>query len=138
VRLAMILIATFLALAGAAAAGPLEDGEAVFQRGDYATALKLWRPLADQGNAAAQDAIGSMYSDGQGVPQDFVEALKWYRQAADQGDAGGQFSLGIMYDFGQGVPQNYAEAAKWYCKAAEQGHDKAQFNLGFYTTMGKA
>jgi len=40
------------------AAGPLEDAKA-YDRGDYATALRLIRPLADQGDAAAQYLLGS-------------------------------------------------------------------------------
>jgi hypothetical protein len=38
--------------AGSVAAGPFEDGQAADKRGDYATAMRLWRPLANQGNAA--------------------------------------------------------------------------------------
>ena len=54
-------------------------------RGDYDTALKEWRPLAEQGEADAQHNLGIMYHQGKGVPQDYAEAAKWYRLAADQG-----------------------------------------------------
>jgi hypothetical protein len=62
-----ILAAIILALsfAGPVAAGPLEDGEAAYQRGDYATALRLLRPLADQGLAIAQLNLSYMYTFGQ-------------------------------------------------------------------------
>ena len=73
------LIATFLALSAAAAAGPLEDAIAAYRRGDYATASQLWRPLADQGVARAQYDLGFMYANGQGVAKDWAEAAKWYR-----------------------------------------------------------
>src|SRR6476659_8327251 len=53
------------AIAGASVAGPLEDGEAAFKRGDYATALRLWRPLANQGDARAQYYLGAIYANGQ-------------------------------------------------------------------------
>jgi uncharacterized protein len=66
------LIATFLALSGAAAAGPLEDAIAAYRRGDYATASHLWRPLANQGVAKAQYDLGFMYANGQGVAQDWA------------------------------------------------------------------
>ena len=72
-------------LVAPAAAGPLEDAAAADDKGDYATALHLLRPLADQGNAQAQFKLGSMYDDGHGVAQSDAEALKWYRMAADQG-----------------------------------------------------
>jgi TPR repeat protein len=86
-----------------------EDGVAALKRGDYATALQLLGPLADQGNARAQFKLGVMYYEGQGVPQDYAEAVKWYRRAADQGYADGQGVLGFFYEKGDcGVPQDYA------------------------------
>ncbi len=114
----------------AAVSGPLEDGLGAYNSGDYATALRLWRPLAEQGNAAAQYNLGNIYYSGQAVPQDYAEAAKWYRLAAEQGQANAQFNLGVMYERGQGVPQDYAEAVKWYRLAAEQGDALAQYNLG--------
>jgi uncharacterized protein len=94
-----------LALFGVARAGPGEDGYVAYSKGDYATAMSLWRPLADQGNAAAQTNLGWMYQKGQGVPQDNAQAVVWYRKAAEQGDANAQYSLGFMYALGLGVPQ---------------------------------
>ena len=71
-----------------------EDGLAAAQRGDYATALKLLRPLAEQGHADAQHNLGVMYINGRGVPQDYAEAVKWFRLAAEQGHAVAQYNLG--------------------------------------------
>ncbi len=119
-----------LMLTGAAVAGPFEEGVAAHDRGDYATAVRLMRPLAEQGDTAAQNNLGLMYSNGQGVPQDYAEAMKWYRIAAEQGDATGQSNLGFMYAKGQGVPQDYVKALKWYRLAAQQGADAAQNGLG--------
>ena len=107
-----------------------EDAVATYQRGDYAKAYLLFKPTAEKGDASAQYALGVMYANGQGVPQDYTEAVKWYRRAAEQGDAMAQYNLGVMYDNGQGVPQDYTEAVKWYRKAAEQGEAQAQVNLG--------
>jgi TPR repeat protein len=67
---------------GGAMAGPSEEGWAAYQRGDYETALKLWRPLAAQGNAFAQSNLGSLYAGGEGVPQDYVQAYVWASLAA--------------------------------------------------------
>jgi TPR repeat protein len=120
-----------------ASAGPLEDGWAAHNRADYATTLRLWRPLAEQGKAKAQYLLASMYMLGQGVPQDYAEAAKWYRLAAEQGNAAAQYNLGIMYAKGRGVPQDDAEAAKWYRLAAEQGNAAAQFGLGDLYDLGK-
>jgi uncharacterized protein len=112
------------------AAQDFDAGVAAQQAGDYATALGVWTPLAEQGNAGAQYNLGVLYANGQGVPQDYAGAAKWHRLAAEQGDADAQFTLGVMYDNGQGVPQDYAEAMKWYRLAANQGYADAQFNLG--------
>ena len=62
------------------------DGWAAFQRGDYATALREWLPLAEQGDVDAQFILGYIYERGEGVPQNGAEAVKWYRKAAEQGD----------------------------------------------------
>jgi len=71
-------------LTGAAAAGPFEEGVAAYRRGDYATALRLMRPLAEQGFAAAQSNLGNMYENGRGVPQDNVQAHMWFNLAASR------------------------------------------------------
>jgi TPR repeat protein len=113
-----LAITLMLGLAVPAWAG-FEAGQLAYQRGDYATALKEWRPLAEQGDAGAQFDLGAMYHDGLGVTQDYAEAVKWYSKAAEQEDALAQFSLGSMYAAGLGVLQDYAEAVKWFRKAAE-------------------
>jgi uncharacterized protein len=130
IRTVMLAAAMLAAMAGTAVAGPFEDAVAAQERADYATALRLLRPLADQGNAGAQNSLGTMYENGHGVPQDYAEAVKWYRLAADRGDPYAQNNLGAMYKSGQGVPQNYAEAARWFRLAADQGLAGGQLNLG--------
>ena len=97
---------------------------------DDAQAAYWWRKAAEQGNADAQNNLGTAYSDGRGVPQDFSQAAVWWRKAADQGDANAQYNLGVAYDQGQGVVQDHAQAAYWYRKAAKQGIAEALGNLG--------
>ena len=105
-------------------------GKRAYEKGDYAAALKEWRPLAEQGEANAQYGLGVSYATGQGVPQDYTEAARWLRKAADQGYAHTQINLGLMCAEGKGVPQDDAEAVLWYRKAADQGHAAAQSKLG--------
>ena len=69
---ALALLLT-LCLAAPVLAGPYEDGVVAANKGDYASALRLWRPLADQGNSAAQNNLGVMYDNGRGVPQDCTD-----------------------------------------------------------------
>jgi len=99
-------------------AGPVEDAVAAYQKGDYATALRLLRPLAAQGDAAAQYNLGLMYDEGRGVTRDDAQAVNWYRKAADQGDANAQNNLGFMYAEGRGVAQDYVLAYMWINLAA--------------------
>jgi TPR repeat protein len=138
VRILLVVVALVspLSMAGGAVAGPLEDAKAAHGKKDYATALRLWRPLADQGNAEAQYALGSMYDDGKGVPQNKAEALKLYRLAAERGNDGAQFSVGVLYFAGVAVSENRIEAAKWFRRAADQGHIGAQVYLALSYATG--
>jgi TPR repeat protein len=81
-------------LAGsAAAAGPWEDGMAAYNRGDYLPAVRLFRPLAEQGNAKAQKVLGVMFRKGEGVPKSAVRARMWFALAAKRGDTGAKAGL---------------------------------------------
>ncbi len=114
------------------------DGYLAYIRGDYAAALREWRPLAEQGHAGAQYRLGLMYyNKGQGVPQDDAEAVRWYRKAAEQGLAIAQFILGDKYSEGRGVSKDYVETVRWWRKAAEQGFAVAQHNLGLMYGNGQ-
>ena len=62
------IVALLLCVSAPVSAGPFEDGLAADQVGDYAIALRLWRPLANQGHAGAQFSLGAMYRKGEGVP----------------------------------------------------------------------
>ena len=65
--------------------------------------MKWCRLAADQGNAEAQDMLGTMYDHSEGVAKNYSEAVKWYHRAADQGNADAQSHLGLMYAAGEGV-----------------------------------
>lgn len=95
-----------LSFAAPMAAGPFEDAGAAYDRADYATALRLYRAMADQGNGNPQFSLGAMYEKGRDVAQNDVEAARWYRLAANQGHAQAQFNLGTMYENGRGVGQD--------------------------------
>ena len=130
-----VLLALLVALP--ATAQDYQKGLAAAQSGDYVTALKEWRPLAERGDAQAQYNLAHMFRRGQGVPQDNTKAVKWYRRAAEQGLVSAQNNLGFMYERGRGVPKDYAKAVKWLRKAANQGHADAQYNLGAMYFMGR-
>lgn len=134
---ALATIVVALTLAGAADAGPLEDGLAAYQDQDFAKAAAIWRPLAESGDRAAQFRLGTLYVEGRGVARDDAEAVNWFRRAAEQGDMMAQFNLGASYAEGAGVTRDDAEAAKWFRRAADQGMSFAQLNLGIMYSEGK-
>ena len=133
-----LTVALLFGCTGVCKSADFQRGLTAHKSGDYATALREWKPLAKQGDAAAQFNLGVMYEKGQGVPQDDKTAVKWYKLAAKQGHANGQSNLGVMYRDGRGVPQDYKTAVKWYKLAAEQGLNFAQHNLGtmYYSGQG--
>jgi uncharacterized protein len=121
-------------------AGPVQSvdaGTTTYQKGNYPTAMRLLRPLAEQGDARAQTTVALMYYHGRGTRQDDAEAVKWFRLAGDQGDAYAQFNLGVMYGEGQGVPKDDTQAAEWYRLAANQNSAQAQYNLGLWYAQGE-
>ena len=72
------------------------SAEEAYNSGDYATALRLWRPLAERGHADAQYSLGVMYSQGRGVPQDYVQAHMWFNLAASRLLPGEGFNAAIQ------------------------------------------
>jgi hypothetical protein len=83
--LTLFIVLVAVAVTGPALAVPQPDAEAAYARGDYATAFKLWLPLAEQGSARAQLNVARMYERGEWVAQDQAMADEWYRRAAEQG-----------------------------------------------------
>ena len=106
-----------------------KTGMDAYQRSDYATALREWQPLAEQGQAVAQYQLGLLYANGKGVTKDDAKARQWYEKAAVQGNAWAQAQIGQLYATGRGVPQDYITARGWYEKAAAQGNAWAQAQL---------
>ena len=113
-----------------------QKGFNAYNKDDFATALREWTPLAEQGDVRAQYNLGQMYRRGDGVLQNYKTAVKWYRLSAKQGDARAQYNLGQMYRRGDGVLEDYKTAVKWYRLSAEQGFAIAQLNLGISYTLG--
>jgi clan AA aspartic protease (TIGR02281 family) len=129
-----VAILLILSSAAQVAADPLDDGIIAHNRGDYATALRLFQQSAtDKGSAIAQFNIATMYANGQGVAQNYAEAAKWYGLSANQGWADAQYGLGLLYANGQGVRQNFVLAYKWFSLSAAQGSAEAAKVRDFIT-----
>jgi uncharacterized protein len=122
-----------VSLSGTALAD-LDAGVDAWERGDYATAYREWKPLADAGDTDAQYNLGILYYHAE---RDYANAAKWLHKAAEHGHPSAQHDLGSLYLLGLGVPQSDAEAARWFHLAAEQGHPMAQYNLGALCYSGE-
>ena len=135
-RLTVTLVLSVLCLAVPARAD-FQAGMTAHDREDYATALREWQPLAEQGDALAQYQVGLMYRKGRGVPQDDAQARKWYAKAAAQGLAKAQFSLGTLYFNGEGGPKDYQQALHWFRLGANQKDALCQTKLGIMYDDGE-
>lgn len=131
VLLAAICI-VFILSAASTVSADFDEGKAAFGRGDYATALREFRPLAAAGHLLSQVYLGYIYKDGLGVPQDYAEAAKWFRMNAERGHVVSQINLGALLTYGKGMPQDYVEAHMWFNLAASTNpgilHNRATTN----------
>ena len=110
-----------LSFAARVAARPLEDATIAIERREYATAIQILRPLAEQGNADAQVVLAMMFITGRGVPQDHAEGVKWLQKGANHRNAVAQCLLGHATD--QGLLQDDVAVVAGAEKAADEGND---------------
>jgi TPR repeat protein len=118
-------------------AAAYRKGVAAIKGRDYATALKVLRPLAEKGHVLSQFILAQMYKLGKGVPQDFAKSAKWYLKAAEQNLAEAQYTLVNYYGMGAGVPRDSAQSVKWYKRAAANGHAFVQYSVGSKYLQGR-
>jgi len=126
----LLCLALMFGVAAAAIGDPLGDGIDALDRKDYASAISLWRPLAEHGDANAQAYLGLMYQEGWGVQKDLVAAVAWYRLAAAQEHASAQEELANCYEKAEGTNRDMSLALSWHERAANHGLVRAQLSLG--------
>lgn len=114
-----------------------DDGEAAYLNGEFSTALEIWKPLAEQGHADAQNMLGYMYRFGEGVDPDYALARKWYRLAADQGNPSAQNNLGVMYRLGLGEPRIFRKRFIGFIVRRTKGMGEPRTIWGLCTIRGK-
>jgi uncharacterized protein len=101
----------------------VKRGVDAWEAGDYATAVKEWRPLAIKGDADAQFNLGQAYRFGRGVARDPEAAEDWYRKAAARGHVRGEDNLGlIMFQNG-----DRAGAMPYLQRSSDRGDPRAQY-----------
>ena len=113
-----LIVAAQIWALSAAFAGPLEDGMAAYNRGDYMPAVRLFRPLAQNGNSKAQSVLGLMYRKGQGVARNSVHAFIWFSRAAANGDARAKVELHEVSQTMTREEISEAEAMAQACEAS--------------------
>lgn len=133
---AITLLSTVLLSSNASARPQYDSAYEAAQAGDYKLAVSLWTRLAEQGDSAAQYALGWMYESGQGVAIDIKQAIYWYKEAAIQNNVAAQYVLASIYDKSTGLTENPESAVVWYLKAANQGDAESQFQLGLHYQDG--
>jgi TPR repeat protein len=134
-KVTALVLATFLSCQFAACNefdGTVDPTDALipYARLNYAKALELLTPLANQGHAVAQLTLARMYSHGEGVSPDDIAAIGWYRKAAEQGETDAEFELGIMYRDGAGTAADGHSALYWFKRAAARGAPHAFNAIG--------
>jgi len=98
-RFITVLLMGFV-LAWPAAADDLVDGKSAYQNFEYELAMRILRPLAEQGDPTAQLYVGLMYSGlyarDQSIPEDRIEAYAWFNLATAGEVPMGQYYQGRM------------------------------------------
>lgn len=105
-------------------------------RGEYKEAAYWYQQAARAGVANAQYNMGTLYFNGEGVPQDYAKAHEWFLRAATRGNKYAEFQLGMTYFTGQGVNKDPTKEIFWYEKAARHGVPAAAYNLGVIYNNG--
>lgn len=110
----------------------IRGGEYVaFDRADYATALKIWLPIAQGGDPEAQTYVGEIFEKGLGIQPDYAAAATWYQKAAAQNYSRAQINLGNLYEKGLGVAMDKATALNWYRRASGINNDQIAYSSTF-------
>lgn len=104
--------------------------------GDIKESVKWYKSAAEAGYSKAQNNLGCMYENGEGVECDYSKAIYWFEKAAQNGNRNAQHNLAYFYYQGKGTRKDYIKAVEWYTKAANQGHPGSQNNLGIMYEYG--
>src|SRR4051794_3459605 len=113
-------------LSAPAAAQTVKAGIEAWQHADYNSAVAIWRPLAERGDADAQFNLGQAYRLGRGVPLNLGTAKGWFERSARTGHVDAETTLGLLlFENGE-----RPEGLKWLRQAADQGEARAQLVFG--------
>lgn len=123
-------LTTPISQAGSEPPRGLTDALVLYAKLDYAAAHRMLAPLADEGDAVAQEILGFMYARGEGVRRDDAVAFHWFALAAEAGRVEAQYELGRLYRDGKGVAADGKAALFWLRRAADHGKTDAYYAIG--------
>lgn len=130
-----LVVATMAALLSAPlSAQNVKAGIEAWQHADYASAVAIWRPLAEKGDADAAFNLGQAYRLGRGVTINLSAAQTWFQRAAANGHVDAQTTLGLLL-FQNG---DQTDGLKWLKQAAEKGEPRALLVYGTALYNGDA
>lgn len=130
-RYGVISLFALAALTTQSAAGAdLFDGLTAMKASRFEEAREIFLPLAQGGNADAEELIGVMYAMGLGVERDDERAFDWYLRASLKGHPGAQSGIGWYYEVGRGIPApDLPRAYAWYTLSAIGGDPDAAISM---------
>ncbi len=107
------MLAIFLASSLISMADTLDEALSFYNKGDYGSAIKLIKPLAEQGNTGAQIELGKCLL----LKGDYNTAIRLLKPFAEPGNENAQSWLGKFFF----ERKDYALAIRWLPPFAEQG-----------------
>jgi hypothetical protein len=122
----LVAVAAVALVSAPLSAQSVKAGIEAWQRADYSSAVAIWKPLAQTGDADAQFNLGQAYRLGRGVGIDLAVAETWFQRAAANGHVDAQTTLGLLL-FQNG---DQSGGLKWLRRAAEQGEARALLVYG--------
>ncbi|TNF49794.1 sel1 repeat family protein [bacterium] len=134
--IALLVFCACISLTTICQAANVSDGHVAFARKDYAEAMEILKPFAEQGDTQAQVKVGFMYFYGEGVDQDYRKASFWLSHAAEKENPIALTMLAKMYNYGWGVEEDPARAFTLCKRAAKNGYADAQAHLGILYAEG--
>ena len=132
----ILLFLVLILSAASIAYADINEAYSALEKENYTQAFSIFKQYAEQGDAEAQYALGTLYYEGKGINQDIQQSVNWMQKAAEQGLADAQLALGDLYFNGEGVKQDYDTAVKLYLLAANKGNVDAHFNMGYMFEYG--
>lgn len=116
----------FFSLVGGPVFADVESARQLMETNQFFEARKALLPMANSGNADAEELIGVMYAMGLGVEKDTRRAFEWYMRASLKGHAGAQSGVAWYYETGLGLPSvDLVRGYMWYVLSAIGGDPDA-------------